>query len=45
MRLNSSRTGVKSEFNLTELSTLSLLIGVGVTCAGLWAVIASTIGG
>jgi len=35
----------RSEFKFTELSTVRLLVGVGFTCAGLWAVIAVTIGG
>lgn len=35
---------IRSAFNFTELSTLKLLIGVGLVCAGLWAVIATTVG-
>lgn len=34
----------RTEFNLTELSTRKLLIGVSCTCAILWAVIATTVG-
>lgn len=44
MRLRHSSARIRSEFNFTELSTFKLLLGVGVTCAGLWAVIASTVG-
>ena len=33
----------RPRFNFTEISTLSLLLGVGATCAVLWAVIASTV--
>ena len=32
-------------FNLTELSTASLLLGVNATCAMLWVIIASTVTG
>ena len=35
---------IRSELNLTELSTLRLLVGVGCICAALWAVIATTVG-
>ncbi len=34
----------RPEFSFTKLSTLRLLLGVGCTCAALWAVIASTVG-
>lgn len=34
----------RPEFSLTELSTVWLLAGAGFTCAGIWAVIATTIG-
>jgi len=36
---------IPSEISFTGFSTLRLLVGVGVTCAGLWAVIAITVGG
>ena len=32
-------------FNFTELSTVSLLLGVSATCAMLWVIIASTVTG
>ncbi len=32
-------------FNFTELSTASLLLGVGAICAMLWVIIASTVTG
>ena len=35
---------IRAELNFTELSTFRLLIGVGCTCAALWAVIATTVG-
>lgn len=34
----------RSKLNFTGLSTLRLLVGVGFTCAVLWAVIVTTIG-
>ncbi len=35
----------RSGFNFTELSTARLLLGVGATCAMLWAIIVSTVAG
>jgi hypothetical protein len=39
-----SSVRLQSKLKFTALSTLSLLLGVGFTCALLWIVIASTIG-
>ncbi len=43
MPSNTSSDSVRPPFNFTEISTRRLLIGVGLTCAVLWAVIAATV--
>ncbi|MGB0695042.1 MAG: hypothetical protein ACPGOY_05295 [Rhodospirillaceae bacterium] len=35
---------LRPEFNLTAASTLHHVIGAGIACAGIWALIAATIG-
>ncbi|MEM8650393.1 MAG: hypothetical protein AAGF54_07685 [Pseudomonadota bacterium] len=44
MSLEPIRAENRPELNLTSASTLKHLIGVGLTCAVLWMIIAATIG-